>query len=161
VYSPGFGDPEQTRRVQLIRKIVPKARQIGIVFGPEEQLSVIFKDRMTRAAEQAGLKVAAAPVGNVGEVGEATRSLCGKKVDAIELFGNVAHAGFASLIKTARECKVPVFSPAPFEVMQGAVASFFPDWEGGVEAGKWSPGSFGARVPRRSPSTAWNPPSSS
>ena len=58
-------------------------------------------------------------------------------MDAIELFGNAAHAGFASLIKTAKECKIPVFSPAPFEVMQGAVASFFPDFqEGGVEAGK-------------------------
>jgi putative tryptophan/tyrosine transport system substrate-binding protein len=68
---------------------------------------------------------------------DANRALCGKKVDAIELFGNAAHAGFASLIKTAKECKIPVFSPAPFEVMQGAVASFFPDFqEGGVEAGK-------------------------
>lgn len=137
VYSPGFGDPEQARRVDLIRRIVPQARRIGVVFSPEEQLSVIFKDRMTKAAGQAGLQVSAVPVGNTGEVGDATRSLCGKKVDAIELFGNVAHAGFASLIKTARECRVPVFSPAPFEVMQGAVAAFFPDFqEGGVEAGK-------------------------
>ena len=32
---------------------------------------------------------------------------------------------------------IPVFSPSPFEVMQGAVASFFPDFqEGGVVAGK-------------------------
>ena len=32
---------------------------------------------------------------------------------------------------------MPVFSPSPFEVMQGAVASFYPDFqEGGVEAGK-------------------------
>jgi putative ABC transport system substrate-binding protein len=49
----------------------------------------------------------------------------------------VAHSGFGSLIKAAKECKVAVFSPAPFEVLQGAVASFFPDFqEGGVEAGK-------------------------
>ena len=137
VYSPGFGDPEQVRRVELIRRIVPKARRVGILFSPEEQLSVTFKDRMTKAAEQAGLRVTAVPVGSIGEVGEATRSLCGQKVDAIELFGNVAHAGFASLIKVAKECRVPVFSPSPFEVMQGAVASFFPDFqEGGVEAGK-------------------------
>src|SRR3954452_17270 len=77
VYSPGFGDPEQTRRVQLIRRIVPKARKIGILFSPEEKLSVIFKDRMTKAARQAGLQATAVPVSNVGEVGEATRSLCG------------------------------------------------------------------------------------
>lgn len=137
VYSPGFGDPEQSRRVDLIRRIVPKARRIGILFSPEEKLSVTFKDRMTKAAQAAGLQVTAAPVSNVGEVGEATRSLCSQKVGAIELYGNVAHAGFASLIKAANECRVPVFSPAPFEVLQGAVAAFFPDFqEGGVEAGK-------------------------
>lgn len=137
VYSPGFGDPEQTKRVELIRKVVPKARRIGVLFSPEEQLSVAFKDRMTKTAAQAGLRVTAVPVSGVNEVGEATRSLCGQKVDAIELFGNAAHAGFASLIKAAGECKVPVFSPSPFEVMQGAVASFYPDFqEGGVQAGK-------------------------
>jgi len=137
VYSPGFGDPEQTRRVDLIRRIVPKARRIGVLFSPEDQLSVIFKDRMTKAAGQAGLQVSAVPVGNVADVSTATRTLCSQKVDAIELFGNVAHAGFAGLIKVARECKVPVFSPAPFEVLQGATAALFPDFqEGGVEAGK-------------------------
>src|SRR5215207_3363157 len=34
VYSPGFGDPEQSRRVGLIRRIAPKARRIGILFSP-------------------------------------------------------------------------------------------------------------------------------
>jgi ABC-type uncharacterized transport system substrate-binding protein len=137
VYSPGFGDPEQARRVELIRRIVPKARRIGILFSPEEKLSVTFKDRMTKAARQAGLRVIAVPVSTVGEVGDATRSLCSQKVDAIELFGNAAHAGFAALIKVARECRVPVFSPSPFEVLQGAIASFYPDFqEGGVQAGK-------------------------
>jgi ABC-type uncharacterized transport system substrate-binding protein len=137
VYSPGFGDPEQTRRVGLIKRIVPKARRLGILFSPEEQLSVTFKDRMTRAAGQAGLQVSAVPVSSVSEVGNATRTLCGQKVDAIELFGNASHAGFPSLIKVAKECRIPVFSPAPFEVLQGATAALFPDFqEGGVEAGK-------------------------
>lgn len=53
------------------------------------------------------------------------------------LDANAAHAGFASLIKVARACKVPVFSPSPFEVVQGAILSFFPDFqEGGVVAGR-------------------------
>jgi putative tryptophan/tyrosine transport system substrate-binding protein len=137
VYSPGFGDPEQTRRVDLIRRIAPKARRVGVLFGPEEQLSVAFKDRFTDAAKKAGLQVIAVPVSNISEVGNATQSLCSQKVGAIELFGNVAHAGFESLIKVANECRVPVFSTSPFEVLKGAVASFFPDFqEGGVEAGK-------------------------
>jgi ABC-type uncharacterized transport system substrate-binding protein len=137
VYSPGFGDPEQTQRVTLIKRIVPKARTIGVLFSPEEKLSTDFKDRLTKAAGKAGLKVIAVPVSSVGDVGEATRTLCGRKVEAIELFGNAAHGGFASLIKVAQQCKVPVFSPSPFEVLQGAIASFYPDFqEGGVEAGK-------------------------
>ncbi len=137
VYSPGFGDPEQAKRVELIKRVVPKVRTVGVLFSPEEELSVTFKDRMTKAAGQAGLRVTAVPVSNVGEVGDAARSLCSQKVGAIELFGNAAHAGFASLIKVARECSVPVFSPSPFEVLQGAIASFYPDFqEGGVEAGK-------------------------
>lgn len=137
VYSPGYGDPEQSRRVDLIRRIVPKARRLGILFSQEEQLSVTFKDRMTAAARQAGLSVSAVPVSAADEVESATRSLCGQKVDAIELFGNPAHAGFPALIKVAGGCRIPVFSPSPFEVLQGATASLFPDFqEGGVEAGK-------------------------
>lgn len=137
VYSPGFGDPEQARRVDLIKRIVPKARNLGILFSPEDQLSVVFKDRMSRAAKAGGLEVTTAAVNASSEIAAATRTLCSRKVDAIELFGNPAHAGFPSLIKTARECKIPVFSPAPFEVMQGAVASIFPDFaEGGAVAGK-------------------------
>ena len=136
VYSPGFGDPEQVRRVELIRSVVPKARRVGVLFSPDEGLSVSFKDRFAAAAQQRGLVVTAVPVSAVGEVGTATQLLCGK-VDALELFGNVAHAGFPSLIKVAQECRIPVFSPSPFEVMQGATLSFFPDFqEGGVEAGK-------------------------
>ena len=42
VYSPGFGDPEQTKRVELIRRILPKAKRLGLLFSPEEQLSVTF-----------------------------------------------------------------------------------------------------------------------
>jgi putative tryptophan/tyrosine transport system substrate-binding protein len=137
VYSPGFGDPEQARRIELIKRVVPAAKQIGIVFSPEEQLSVVFKDKTSAAATKAGLTVATASVSTLADVGNATRSLCSKKVDAIEIFGNVAHSGFAELIKIARECKVPVFSSSPFEVMQGATASIFPDFaEGGAVAGK-------------------------
>jgi len=137
VYSPGFGDPEQTRRVELIRRIIPRARHIGVLFSPQEALSVTFKDRLTKAAQDAKMQVTAWPVTDVRDVGDMTRALCNFRVDAIEMFGNVAHAGFASLIRVANTCRIPVFSSSPFEVVKGAVASIFPEFnEGGVEAGK-------------------------
>jgi putative tryptophan/tyrosine transport system substrate-binding protein len=137
VYSPGFGDPEQTRRVGLIKRVVPKARRVGILFSPGEPLSVGLKDRMTAAAKKAGLAVEAVPINNVSEGTEAASALVGKKVDAIEIYGNAAHGAFESIIQVAREHKVPVFSPSPFEILKGATAALYPDFqEGGVEAGK-------------------------
>jgi putative tryptophan/tyrosine transport system substrate-binding protein len=137
VYSPGFGDPEQTKRVELIKRVVPKARRVGILFSPGEPLSVGLKDRMTTAANKAGLAVEAVPINSVSEGTEATAALVGKKVDAIEIYGNAAHGAFESIIQVARERKVPVFSPSPFEILKGATAALYPDFqEGGVEAGK-------------------------
>ena len=137
VYSPGFGDPEQTKRVELIKRIVPKAKRVGILFSPGEPLSVGLKDRMTIAAKKAGLTVEAVPINSVSEGTEAASAIVGKKVDAIEIYGNAAHGAFESIIQVAREHKVPVFSPSPFEILKGATAALYPDFqEGGVEAGK-------------------------
>ena len=137
VYSPGFGDPEQTKRVELIKRVVPKARKVGILFSPGEPLSVGLKDKMTTAAKKAGLAVEVVPINNVSEGTEAASALVGKKVDAIEIYGNASHGAFESIIQVAREHKVPVFSPSPFEILKGATAAFYPDFqEGGVEAGK-------------------------
>ena len=137
VYSPGFGDPEQTKRVELIKRIVPKAKRVGILFSPGEPLSVGLKDRMTVAAKKAGLAVEAVPINSVSEGTEAASAIVGKKVDAIEIYGNAAHGAFESIIQVAREHKVPVFSPSPFEILKGATAALYPDFqEGGVEAGK-------------------------
>jgi putative ABC transport system substrate-binding protein len=137
VYSPGFGDPEQAKRVELIKRVVPKVKRVGILFSPAEPLSVGLKDKMTTAAKKAGLTVETVPINNVNEGTEAATALVGKKVDAIEIYGNAAHGAFESIIQVARASKVPVFSPSPFEILKGATAAFYPDFQlGGVEAGK-------------------------
>lgn len=137
VYSPGFGDPEQAKRIELIKRVVPKVKKVGILFSPAEPLSVGLKDKMTATAKKAGLGVEAVPINNVSEGTEAVTALVGKKVDAIEIYGNAAHGAFESIIQVARDHKVPVFSPSPFEILKGATAAFFPDFQqGGVEAGK-------------------------
>ena len=137
VYSPGFGDPEQERRVELIKRVVPKAKRVGVLFSPGEQMSVGLKDRLTSAAKKAGMTVVAVPINAPTDASEATNVLVGKKIDAIEIYGNAAHGGFESIIKIAKEKKIPVFSPSPFEIMKGATAALYPDFqEGGVVAGK-------------------------
>ena len=120
----------------LIQKVAPNAKRIGILFSPLEPLAVSMKDKMTASAKAAGLTVVAVPISSPTEGAEATTALIAKKVGAIEIYGNAAHAAFESIIKVAKENKIPVFSPSPFEVVKGATAAFFPDFqEGGVVAG--------------------------
>jgi putative ABC transport system substrate-binding protein len=136
VYSPGFGDPEQQKRVELIKRLVPSAKRVGVLYSPGEQLSVNLKDRLTSAGKAGGLEVVAVPVNSPSDATTATNTLVDRRVDAIEIFGNDAHAGFESVIKVAKAKNIPVFSPSPFEIMKGAMAALYPDFqEGGVIAG--------------------------
>ena len=136
VYSPGLGDPEQRARGgadpeggaerQAHRRAVQPARAAG---GEHE-------------GQDDGVGEGGGPDGGGGADQQPDRRLGGdealiaKKVGAIEIYGNAAHAAFESIIKEAKENKIPVFSPSPFEVVKGATAAFFPDFqEGGVVAG--------------------------
>ena len=136
VYSPGFGDPSsQAGGADQAHRAQGQAR--GHPVQPGRAALGGLKDRMTVAAKKAGLAVEAVPINSVSEGTEAASRDHGKKVDAIEIYGNAAHGAFESIIQVAREHKVPVFSPSPFEILKGATAALYPDFqEGGVEAGK-------------------------
>lgn len=136
VYSPGYGDPEQEQRVALIKRLVPAAKRVGVLFTPGEPLAVTLKDKLTLAGRRNGLTIVSVPVPSVSEAGVAAASLLGQNVDAIEIFGNTAHAGFPAIIKAANDRKVPVFSASPFEMLKGATAAIYPDFaDGGIVAG--------------------------
>jgi ABC-type uncharacterized transport system substrate-binding protein len=114
--------------------VAPNAKRIGILFSPLEPLAVSMKDKMTASARRRA-DGGGVPISSPTEGAEATTALIGKKVGAIEIYGNSAHAACGPTTATSSN-KVPVFSPSPFEVMKGATAAFFPDFqEGGVVAG--------------------------
>jgi putative ABC transport system substrate-binding protein len=136
VYSPGFGDPAQDRRVELIRRTVPNAKSIGVLFSSDEPLAVELKDKMKAAAQRVGLRVAEVGMASITDAPQAAASLVGQKVDAIEIYGNSVHTAFESVVSAAKAAKIPVFSASPFEVMKGATAAIYPDFqEGGTVAG--------------------------
>jgi len=98
---------------------------------------VAMKDKMVAAGRKSGLEVVGVPISNINEGAQATTTLVGRRVDAIEIFGNSAHAAFPSIMQVAKQSKVPVFSPSPFEMLKGATAAIYPDFaEGGIVAGQ-------------------------
>jgi putative tryptophan/tyrosine transport system substrate-binding protein len=136
VYSPGFGDPEQEKRIALIKRVVPGAKRVGVLFSPDEPYAVAMKDKMISTGRRLGIEVIGVPVPTVNDGAPAAATAVSRKVDAIEIFGNTAHAAFPSIIKAANDANVPVFSPSPFEMLKGARAAIYPDFaEGGVVAG--------------------------
>jgi ABC-type uncharacterized transport system substrate-binding protein len=137
VYSPGLGDPEQEKRVALIKRVVPNAHRVGVLFSSDEPYAVAMKDKMVTAGRKVNIQVVGVPVANAAEAGTAAQSLVGQKVDAIEIFGNSAHSGFPAIMQAAKAAKVPVFSPSPFEMLKGATAAIYPDFaDGGIVAGQ-------------------------
>jgi len=137
VYSPGFGDPEQEKRIALIKRVVPGVKRVGVLFSPDEPYAVAMKDKMIATGRKSGVEVVGVPVATVGDGGEAAASAVGRRVQAIEIFGNTAHAAFPAIIKAANDANIPVFSPSPFEMLKGARAAVYPDFaEGGIVAGR-------------------------
>ena len=136
VYSPGFGDPEQQKRIELIRKFVPGVQRIAVLYSPDEPYAVAMKDKMIAAGQRAKITVTGIPVASVGEGSQAATRAVDAKAQAIEIFGNTAHAAFPAIIAGANRGNIPVFSPSPFEMLKGARAAIYPDFaEGGVVAG--------------------------
>lgn len=136
VYAPGFGDPEQEKRIALIKRVVPGAKRVGVLFSPDEPYAVAMKDKMIATGRKNGVEVVGIPVATVNDGAEAAASAVGRRVQAIEIFGNTAHAAFPAIIKAANDANVPVFSPSPFEMLKGARAAVYPDFaEGGIVAG--------------------------
>ena len=90
LWRPGAGPSGS----QLIKRVVPKVKKIGILFSPAEPLSVSLKDKMTMTAKKAGLGArGGADQQRRARARRPPTALVGKKVDAIEIYGNAAHGG--------------------------------------------------------------------
>jgi putative ABC transport system substrate-binding protein len=112
---------------QLFKKLRPNLKTLGVIYNPGEPNSVALNEEMEKVGKSMGIKILLAPAPKTNDVLGASQSLCGK-VDAFFVNNdNTALSAFNSVVKTARECKIPVFVSDVEIVDQGALAALGPD----------------------------------
>ncbi|ONY20256.1 ABC transporter substrate-binding protein [Burkholderia cenocepacia] len=111
------------RQVALIKRVVPNAKTVGMVYNPGEANSVVVVKELKEILAKQGmtLKEAAAP--RTVDIGPAAKSLIGK-VDVIytNADNNVVSA-YEALVKVANEAKIPLVAGDTDSVKRGGIAA--------------------------------------
>ncbi|MBN1447590.1 MAG: ABC transporter substrate-binding protein [Bacteroidetes bacterium] len=119
--------------MHYIRKVLPDARSIGTLFNPDERNAVFYKNGLLEAGANAGLTVETYGVNYKTSVPQATQSLINRGIDAIcQIEDNMTSATFSSIMKVARENRVPVFSFVNEQAEQGSIIVVAPDYTQGA-----------------------------
>jgi|SRR5574344_12075 putative ABC transport system substrate-binding protein len=120
-------------QIDLLKKIVPNAKTIGMVYCSSEQNSLFQINIAKAACDKVGLKYIDATVSNSNEIQQVVQSLVGK-VDAIYApTDNMIAAGMATVAQVANENKIPTIVGEDGMVQSGGLATYGIDY---VELGK-------------------------
>ena len=115
--------PPIGEQLELIRKLSPDAKRLGVIYNPGETNSISMIDTLKQLAPDQGFKVIEAAEPKSGDVLSAARQLAGK-VEAIYIpLDNTVVSALEAVIKVGREAKIPVYSADTDSVARGAVAA--------------------------------------
>ena len=114
---------ELEKQLELIKKIVPNAKKIGMVYNPGEANSVVVVERLRELLSANDMSLVEATAARTVDVGAAARSLVGK-VDAIytNTDNNVVSA-YEALVKVGNDAKIPLIASDTDSVERGAIAA--------------------------------------
>lgn len=111
------------KQVELIQRIVPAAKRVGMVYNPGEANSVVVVEKLRELLPKQGLSLVEATAARTVDVGAAARSLVGK-VDVIytNTDNNVVSA-YEALVKVGNDAKIPLVASDTDSVKRGAIAA--------------------------------------
>lgn len=110
-------------QLELITKLKPSVKTIGIVYNPGETNSVKSVNQLQDEAKKKGLTLVLATADKTSDVIPATHKLI-TKVDAIYIPNdNTAVASIDSIVGIGKKYKIPVFAGDAGSVERGAVAA--------------------------------------
>jgi putative ABC transport system substrate-binding protein len=111
------------KHLDLIARITPNAKRIGVIYNPGEANSVTLVGLVKEHAPAHGMTIVEAAAPRSNDVLAAARSLVGK-VDAIYVpTDNTVVSALEGVIKTGIESKIPVYAGDTDSVPRGAIAA--------------------------------------
>lgn len=114
---------DPVKQVEIIKKVVPNAKRVGIVYNPGESNSVSALNAIKVVLEKQGMTLVEAASPRSVDVAPAAKSLIGK-VDLIyTTTDNVVVSTFESLAKVCNDAKIPLIASDTGSVKRGAVAA--------------------------------------
>lgn len=115
---------ELGKQMELVRRVVPGARRVGVVYNPGEANSVVVIKEMQKLLPTLGMTLVEAAAPRSVDVSSAARSLVGK-VDVIytPLDNNVV-SSYEALVKVGQEAKIPLVASDTDSVPRGAIAAY-------------------------------------
>ena len=128
---------ELDRQMELVKRVLPDATRVGMVYNPGEANSVVVVERLRELLPEMGMTLVEAAAPRTVDVGSAARSLVGK-VDVIytNTDNNVVSA-YESLVKVGMDTKTPLIASDTDSVKRGAIAALGIDYyQHGIQAGE-------------------------
>ena len=116
------------KQLELVKRLVPKASSVGIIYNAGEANSVVQIEIAKKAAEKLGLKLVLVTVSETSGVFQAAQSLQGR-VDAVYVpTDNTVVAALESVIAFCERNKIPLIAGETESVARGALATIGLDY---------------------------------
>ncbi|WKB53394.1 ABC transporter substrate-binding protein [Eleftheria terrae] len=111
------------KHLELIKKIVPQGKRVGVIYSPGEANSVAILEALRKAAPAAGVTLVEAAAARTVDVPTAAQSLVGKADVIYAPTDNNVMSAFEGIVKVAQQAKLPVVAADTAAVKRGAVAA--------------------------------------
>jgi putative ABC transport system substrate-binding protein len=124
------------KQIELLKKLLPNAKTVGVIYNTSETNSVIQVDELKAAAQKQGLAVKEVGVTNVNEINQNLASALGQMDVLYTPTDNTVASGYALVGKLCLDKNVPIIGAEEAVVSKGGLASIGIDYyQLGKEAG--------------------------
>ena len=120
--------PPVEKQVEMLQKVLPSIKRIGILYNTSEDNSVSVVQRFKTYSIKQGYSVVEKPVASPADIPAAVASL-GGLIDAVYVpTDNTVQSGLPALIRGAFDLRIPVFGCDLDSVKKGALYSIGTDY---------------------------------
>jgi putative ABC transport system substrate-binding protein len=125
-----------SKQLSFFKRLLPHLKNIGVVYNPGEQNSVIMIDKMKEVADVFNIDIHTSPATKTSDVMSASQSLIHKSEAIFINNDNTALSAIDAVIKVGNEHDIPVFVSDVDLLDKGALAALGPNqYELGKQAG--------------------------